>query len=212
MKVLLIDDQVISSMGLELALKDNALTGAKFYIVHATDDIKIFLELYIFDLIIMDLKFEGLNGIYLIEKILKTTQETKVVVYTHYSEMLYGYNLREIGVRGFISKSATAKEINQEIKKVLQGMLCFSNEILLSKNINNPTLNPFSKLSKREIEILQYLLDGKKSVEICKIMKLEKSTVSTHGKNIMRKLGTTKMLEIWEMAQKYSVEYKEESS
>lgn len=206
MKVLLIDEHVVSSIGLELTLKNSALKGADFYIAQSSEDIKEFLDSNIFDLVIMDMKMEGINAIYLIERIIKTTKETKVVVYTHHSETLYGNNLRDIGVRAFISKTASAKKINQEIEKVLQGTLCFSMEILLSRNIDKPFLNPFSKLSQREIEVLQYFLEGKKSIEICNTMKLGKSTVSTHRKNIMQKLGTTKMKEIWELAQRYSVE------
>jgi DNA-binding NarL/FixJ family response regulator len=207
MKVLLIDDQVISCMGLEIALKNNVLSGAEFCFAHTPEDIKNILDFYNFDLIIMDLKMEGLNGIYLIEKVIKSTSNTKIVVYTRHSEMLYGYNLKDLGVRGYISKTATAKEINKEIEKVLQGVLCFSNEVLLSRNVYDPSQNPFSKLTLREIEILQYMLEGKKFVEICKIMKVEKSTVSTHKKNIMQKLGTSKMVEIWELAQLYSIEF-----
>lgn len=207
MKVLLIDDQVISSLGLELALKNCVLNGAEFFIAHNPVEIKEFLDSNIFDLVIMDMKIEGINTTYLIEKIIKITKQTKVVVYTHHSEMLYGHNLKDIGVRAFISKTASAKKINQDIEKVLQGTLCFSMEILLSRNINKPSSNPFSKLSQREIEVLQYLLEGKKAVEICKTMKLEKSTVSTHRKNIMEKLGTNNMMEIWELAQEYSIEF-----
>jgi DNA-binding NarL/FixJ family response regulator len=59
---------------------------------------------------------------------------------------------------------------------------------------------PFSKLSKREIQVLELMLKGALVKDICKSLDLKSNTISTFKKNIFIKTGTTNVIELFQLA------------
>jgi len=59
---------------------------------------------------------------------------------------------------------------------------------------------PFSKLSKREMQVLDYMLKGALVKDICKSLDLKSNTISTFKKNIFIKTGTTNVIELFQLA------------
>lgn len=57
-------------------------------------------------------------------------------------------------------------------------------------------VNPFGKLSKRELEVADMLLKGKASNEIGEIMNLQPSTISTYKTRILKKLNVQNVIEL----------------
>ena len=65
--------------------------------------------------------------------------------------------------------------------------------------------NPFDKLSLREEEVLSYILPGKKIIEISAILGLKKNTISTHKKNIYKKIGVATMIDLYKKSNEYGI-------
>ena len=60
--------------------------------------------------------------------------------------------------------------------------------------------NTFSKLSKRETQILQLILDGKRVVAIAEELELKTNTISTFKKNIYHKLSVLSSIDLYKLA------------
>jgi len=63
----------------------------------------------------------------------------------------------------------------------------FNNQLNLEIDLERPR-NSFGKLSAREIEVLKYLTDGKRNIEIAQQLKINQKTVNTYKNWMMRKL------------------------
>ena len=98
----------------------------------------------------------------------------------------------EAGVQGFISKSSSREELILALKRVSQGQRYYSQELFDSLlPIGQPASAPDAgtkPLSQREQEVLEYIVKGKSSQEIASILSISNHTVSSHRKNILRKL------------------------
>lgn len=102
------------------------------------------------------------------------------------------------GVSGFIDVNCTLEELKEAFQKILhnQNYYCKSvwNKILnQDEEITSPT--QFS-LTKREVEIIESLLNGKSTVEISRELGLSPHTVQTHRKNCFKKLKVKSLSEL----------------
>jgi DNA-binding NarL/FixJ family response regulator len=62
------------------------------------------------------------------------------------------------------------------------------------------TNNQFENLTKREKEVLDYMLKGALVKDICKELELKSNTISTFKKNIFKKTGTNNVIELFRLA------------
>jgi DNA-binding NarL/FixJ family response regulator len=65
--------------------------------------------------------------------------------------------------------------------------------------------NPFEKLSKREKEVLDFMLGGAQVKDISASLSLKSNTISTVKSNIMKKTGASNNIHLFKMAQEYKV-------
>jgi len=98
-------------------------------------------------------------------------------------------------VQGYILKNATVEELLTALRQVAAGNTYFSKEIdVLGNNDFRSTLTLEEKkiqdiLSKREIEILRLICKEFSNNEMAEKLFLSVSTIETHRKNIIAKLG-----------------------
>jgi DNA-binding NarL/FixJ family response regulator len=102
------------------------------------------------------------------------------------------------GVSGFIDMNCTQQELKEAFQKILHNQNYYCelvwNKILnQDEEITSPT--QFS-LTKREIEIVESLLNGKSTVEISRELGLSPHTVQTHRKNCFKKLKVKSLSEL----------------
>nr|WP_294860680.1 LuxR C-terminal-related transcriptional regulator [uncultured Fluviicola sp.] len=102
------------------------------------------------------------------------------------------------GVSGFIDVNCTLNELREAFQKILhnQNYYCQSvwNKILnQGEEISSPS--EFN-LTKREIEIVESLLNGKSTLEISRELGLSPHTVQTHRKNSFKKLKVKSLSEL----------------
>jgi DNA-binding NarL/FixJ family response regulator len=73
-------------------------------------------------------------------------------------------------------------------------------------NINSK----FKNLSKRELEVLQLLINGEKTINISKKLNIKSNTVSTYKKLIYYKIGVENVIQLYEYVKMHSLDYSEE--
>lgn len=108
------------------------------------------------------------------------------------------------GAKGYLPKNASLDELEFAITSILDGKTYLSPSITAPLMDNSPTEspldNPLSVLTKREIEIMTHLADGKPNREIGKLLHISTRTVDTHRSNILKKLKVRTNAELVKLA------------
>jgi len=104
----------------------------------------------------------------------------------------YYYKMIELGVKGFILKSAGINEVEKAIHDVMLGESYFSNELLRKIILNfsrkkTEAINEYKILTSREIEVLQQICLGNTTEEIAQKLNISPKTVKSHRSNLLEK-------------------------
>jgi DNA-binding NarL/FixJ family response regulator len=136
-------------------------------------------------IVVMDFALPGLNGAMATRQLLKSCPETKVLMLSMHSEASYVRTCLEAGAKGYLLKNAMDLELVQAVKRVA------ANECVLDPRLgavaNQPAEAPV--LSARELEVLQWIVNGKSNKEIAPLLGVSVNTVAVHRANIMQTLG-----------------------
>lgn len=134
--------------------------------------------------VLTDIRMPVMDGISATKAIKQEFPHCKVIAFTMFDQEEAITQMQAAGASGYILKSSSLKEVTAAIKAVYHGETYFNagQQCLAPKQ-------PEVILSKRETEILKLVGQGKTSQEIADILIIEKSTVDTHRKNILRKLN-----------------------
>ena len=145
------------------------------------------------DLVIMDLVMPQVDGLAALER-LKTAAPTVPVLVLSADEG--EKNVRaalKAGAKGYLPKNSGVEELEFAIDSILNGKTYLSPSVT-SRLMHNsgdtaPLDNPLTVLTKREIEILAHIADGRPNREIGKMLHISTRTVDTHRSNILKKLN-----------------------
>ncbi len=201
-RVLLVDDQALLRMGFRLVLEaeddldvvgeaaDGATAVAMATAVRP-------------DVVLMDVRMPGMNGIDATEQIVAALPCTRVVILTTFDLDEYAFAALRVGASGFLLKDARPAELIAAIRAVASG------DAVVSPRVTRRMLEMFSAhlprssatdrsdgvdprlrgLTAREIEVLGALADGLSNAEIAERFVLAEATVKTHIGRILAKLG-----------------------
>lgn len=190
-RVLIADDHPIVREGLravlttlpEFQLVGMAATGTEAVALAATEAP---------DVVVMDLRMPGLDGVQAIRQILSASSRVVVLVLTMYEDDEMVSAAIDAGARGYLLKGASHADIGRALRSVVRGETVFgagvADHILgrLTGRIASP--KPFPQLTTRELEILELLAEGRGTQDIARKLYLAPKTVRNHIANILRKL------------------------
>jgi DNA-binding NarL/FixJ family response regulator len=146
------------------------------------------------DLILMDLKMPGLNGIEATRRILYASPRIGVLVITMFETDETVFAAMRAGARGYLLKDADQEEVLRAVKAVSRGEAIFSPAIAERLIHYFAALKPaaadqaFPELTDREREILHLIAKGHSNSEIAERLLLSIKTVQNHVSNIFSKL------------------------
>lgn len=196
MKVIICDDQDIVRDGLELLLK----LEADIEIVGVAGDGAEAVEMAERekpDLVLMDLKMPIMNGVDATREIRAKFRDVKVLVLTTYGTDEWVIEAIRAGASGYLLKDAPREEVLKAIRGTIEGKTyvdpSVAGKILeeLTSAKKKPATSITSKLTEREIEILQLLARGLSNEDIAKQIYLSEGTVRNHITSIVAKLGVS---------------------
>ena len=153
--------------------------------------------------VLCDIRMPKLDGIEATKTILKEFPHTKVVAFTMFDQEGAVKQMLEAGAKGYILKNSSLEVVLEAIRAVSSGKTYYDKKILVQEAEKNSSK---SVLSTREREILQLIAKGHTSHQIADELFIGKSTVDTHRKNMIRKLGLSGAGELL----RYAVEKKYE--
>ena len=149
------------------------------------------------DVLILDINMPEMDGIEVIKTLKKRDKMLPIIILSGFHDIKIIRNVLNMGVLGFVSKISAASHIIEAITNVHRGKMFFSediNEMIVNtfsgKLIINVSKYPTLKdLTRRELEILKLLAEQMNTPEIAEILHIAPTTVDTHKRNIIKKLG-----------------------
>ncbi|HVC79042.1 MAG TPA: response regulator transcription factor [Chloroflexota bacterium] len=197
-RVLVVDDQTVVREGLEMLL---GLSPGIEVVGGAADGIEAvrLVDELRPNVVLMDLRMPRLDGVEATRQIVRAHPETRVVVLTTYADDASLFGALEAGARGYLTKGASAKEIQQAIHTVHEGEALLEPAVQLRvihaamgrattpARASAATLP--DDLTPREVEVLRLVARGFNNREIAERLVITEATVKTHTNNIFSKAG-----------------------
>jgi len=136
------------------------------------------------DLILLDLRLPGMDGLEALPWFLKALPDAKVIILTQSDAEADVLQAIKLGAAGYLLKSTRADQLIDGIRNVMSGGASLeagvARLIIETLQTKLPDNKPEQLLSKRELEILTLLAEGLAKKEICNQLKISYSTVDTH--------------------------------
>ena len=137
------------------------------------------------DVIVMDLRMPGMDGIEATEEIMRRLPDAKVLIFTAYSERALLQRGLESGARGYILKEAPHETLLRAIEKVAAGETFVDPALMAALTQSR---GGSDVLTPREREILQLLADGLSNADAAGQLFISQETVKSHVRHILTKL------------------------
>ena len=152
------------------------------------------------DVVLMDLRMPGLDGVGATERIAREAPGTAILVLTTFADDESILAALRAGARGYLTKDAGRAELAAAVRAVAQGQSTFSPEVgaLLVNSLaaaSRPPAAPdallarFPQLTRREADVLALVGDGLSNGEIASRLFVSVATVKTHINALFAKLG-----------------------
>jgi DNA-binding NarL/FixJ family response regulator len=149
------------------------------------------------DVVLMDVRMPGLDGIAATRELLAAFPDVRVVILTTFEQDDYIFGALSAGASGFLLKRTRPEDLIAAIHTIANGDSLLSPSVT-SRVIDRMATQPgpdashdarLSELTPREREVLELLSGGLSNGEIADALVVEESTIKTHVKRILAKLG-----------------------
>ncbi|MEK4181557.1 response regulator transcription factor [Aeribacillus sp. FSL K6-1121] len=178
-KVLLVDDHLLVLLGIKQLLEHES----DLEVVNTICDpagINAAISKNHPDVVVMDIRMKGYNGIELTKKLIESYPNLKIVILSAYNDDEYIDASYHAGAYAFITKENSAAELANAIRQSFLG-----NNIIPRKKIEYQN----HYLTKTELEILKLISEDKTNAEISDILMVSRRTVEHHVSSIIKKLN-----------------------
>lgn len=160
------------------------------------------------DIVVMDISMPGMNGVEATKEIKARLPETRIVIYTMFSDKEYVLELFRAGIDGYVLKQDPLSDLLLALDAVKGGGTYFSTEApkVLSEHLRDAATdhatkpNALESLSGRERQVFELLADGRTVKEIAQALFISPKTVESHKYHIMAKLEVDSVTEMTKLA------------
>jgi len=204
-RLLIADDQIITRTGLRNLLASVEGIEVVGEARDGAEAIELAAELQP-DVILMDLRMPGVNGIEATRRIHRATPHIGLLVVTVFEDDTSIFPAIRAGARGYLLKNADQDELLRAIRTVASGGVIFSPGIAqkvlgyLTAPASDAPKHLFDELTPREREILEFIAQGKTNAEIATLLSLSPKTVSNNISNVLVKVQATDRAKLMLMA------------
>jgi len=143
------------------------------------------------EVIVLDLGLPSVGGLAMIERLLEKTPETKILVFSMHDDPIFAARALESGAHGYLTKSAKPEDFIEAINTIRGGKVYLERDIATQLAVLNfgRAKNPFLGLSRRELQVLQFVAKGKSHSEIAEQLNLSYKTIANTCTSLKSKLG-----------------------
>jgi NarL family two-component system response regulator YdfI len=195
-RVLIADDHMVVREGL------HAILGAAPDLVvvgEATDGLEAvrLAEETASDVVLMDLRMPGMDGIEAIQQIRDCCPEVQVVILTTYDDDDYIVRGLRAGARGYLLKDCGRNVLFETIRVAARGESLLPSDVVdkVVSHLQVPEPPAPETLSRREGQVMVHLARGATNKQIALALRITERTVKAHVTNIFNKLGANSRTE-----------------
>ena len=194
-RVLLVDDDDLMRAGLTAVLSSDETIDVVGEAPNGRTAVERAIELRP-DVVLMDVRMPGLDGIAATRELLAVSPDAKVVVLTTFEQDDYIFGALSAGASGFLLKRTRPEELIAAIHTVAAGDSLLSPSVtrtVIERVAGQPAPDAgaearLDELTARERDVLELIARGLSNGEIAATLVIEESTVKTHVRHILRKL------------------------
>ncbi len=198
--ILVVDDHPIVRSGVRQLIQQ--IPNVKVVEAETGEDgYKQFQDVYP-DMVLLDITLPGIGGLEVLGRIRAYRDDAKVLMFSMHEDPVFASRAMQAGARGYITKNNAADHLVEAVEKVLDGKVYLSADTaqeLAMLNIGAGT-SALSDLSRRELEILRLLGEGKSMNEISDVLGISYKTVANNLTQIKNKLDISKTAELMRFA------------
>lgn len=208
LQIIIADDHEIVRCGLTTIINQQASmtvnAGASSF-----NELTTLLGQNVYDILILDLNLGDKNGLESIEIINNLFPKLPILVFSSYPEDPYALQAFKAGASGYLNKAVIAQELIPAIQKVVQGKKHISTSLkktlLFGTNLEKQEDAMTASLSRRELEVLSAIAEGKSYKEIAVDLNISPKTVSTYRTRILEKLNFSNTAELLRFAYEHDI-------
>ena len=195
-RVLLVDDDALMRAGLEAILSSDS----GVHVVGEASDGRVAVEQVRRlqpDVVLMDIRMPEVDGIAATREVVAVSPDVRVVILTTFEDDDYIFGALTAGASGFLLKRTSPEQLLEALRAVAAG------DSLLSPSVTRRVIDRMAALpsgeaildrrldalTAREREVLEQLARGLSNAEVAAALVIEESTVKTHVKRVLMKLG-----------------------
>jgi DNA-binding NarL/FixJ family response regulator len=211
-KVILVDDHVLVRDGIKALLDDQKGVVVIDEASNGEEALEI-VKKNKPDVLIVDIRMPEMNGIEMVREINNKYGDIRTLMLSMHDSEEYVVQSIQAGADGYMLKGASKAEFLKALYAVASGKKYFTGDIstIIMNNFvsGNPSdinkvEDPFS-LTKREKQILEFVLQLKNNKEVAEELGISKRTAEVHRFNLMKKLGVKSLKELIDKANKYQL-------
>lgn len=193
-KVILADDHLMIRQGIKQLLE---FDGTIEVVAEANNGLECLecLDNNFADILLLDINMPKLNGIETLKILRKKKNEMNVLILTVHDEIEYLVHAIEIGIQGYILKDSGFDELRKAISAIISGesyiqpnLIPTLNNYLINKNSD---LDKIKTLTKRELQVLIEVANGKFNRDIAENLDISERTVKNHLVSIFKKISVS---------------------
>lgn len=207
-RILIVDDHAILRAGLKhiLAASPDIVVAGE-----AGNGVEALAQLRgaSWDAVVMDMTMPGKSGIELIKQVKGEFPKLPLLVLSMHKEDIYAVRALKAGASGYLCKDSAESQLELAIRKVASGGLFINPSVaetlavgMLAQATDAP---PHTRLSDREFQIFQYIVEGRGVTDVARQLNLSVKTVSSYKTRIMQKMMLTNAAELVRYAIKHNL-------
>ena len=205
-KILLVDDHPVVREGFARLLGESALNEVVGQ-VDSGEAAICFAKEHEFDVAIVDINMENMDGLRATEKLKSIRSEMKVVILSVNEVEPFISRSFDVGADAFLSKRCAPEELIKAIDMVCHGEQYLSEHVYRQIALDklNKKENLLKTLTNREFEVFQHLVRGDSMSDIAGILHISPKTGYVFRGNILKKLKLTSLAELIQLAHRHDI-------
>jgi len=191
-RVLIADDHAVVAEGLRFVVEAQSDMQVIACMQDSREAVRLAVETRP-DVVLIDHAMPLLNGAEATHLIRERCPDTRVIILSMYSNQVHVLRALQAGAAGYVVKISAGKEVIDAIRVAHKGERYLSKQLsdsLIDLIVQKSTMDdPLERLSSRERQVLQMLVEGSAIPAIASTLSLSPKTVETYRARMMEKLG-----------------------